>query len=91
MLCDNLEGWDGVKEWEGGLRGRVYVYLWLIHVVVWQKLTQHCKAIALQLKINFKCNTLLLGCECFLSLLHIAYSFHDAILAHLFHLSIYFI
>ena len=59
--------------------------------VVWQKLTQHCKAIALQLKINFKCNTLLLGCECFLSLLHIAYSFHDAILARLFHLIIYFI
>ena len=26
------------------------VYLWLIHVVVWQKLAQHCKAIILQLK-----------------------------------------
>ena len=31
-----------------------YVYLWLIHVVVWQKPTQHCKAIILQLKINLK-------------------------------------
>ena len=29
-----------------------YVYLWLIHVHVWQKPTQYCKAIILQLKIN---------------------------------------
>ena len=28
------------------------VYLWLIHVDVWQKLTQYCKAIILQLKID---------------------------------------
>ena len=35
-------------------RGGIYVYLWLIHVDVWQKPTQHCKAIILQLKINFK-------------------------------------
>ena len=28
---------------------RIYVYLGLIHVVVWQKPTQHCKAIILQL------------------------------------------
>ena len=27
-----------------------YVYLWLIHVDVWQKSTQPCKAIILQLK-----------------------------------------
>ena len=48
-LCDNLEGWDG----EGSSRGRThYVYLWLIHVDVWKKLTQHCNAIILQLKIN---------------------------------------
>ena len=25
------------------------LYLWLIHLVVWQKLTQHCKEIILQL------------------------------------------
>ena len=31
-----------------------YMYLWLIHVGVWQKPTQYCKAIILQLKINFK-------------------------------------
>ena len=34
-----------------------YVYLWLIHVDVWQKPTQHCKAIILQLKINSKLKT----------------------------------
>ena len=28
------------------------VYLWLIHVDVWQKPAQCCKAIVLQLKIN---------------------------------------
>ena len=28
----------------------IYIKLWLLHVVVWQKATQHCKAIFLQLK-----------------------------------------
>ena len=28
------------------------VYLWLIHVGVWQKPTQYCEAVILQLKIN---------------------------------------
>ena len=28
------------------------VYLWLIHIDVWQKPTKHCKTIVLQLKIN---------------------------------------
>ena len=36
---------------EGSSRGREYVYLMLIHVVVWQKPTQHGKAVILQLKI----------------------------------------
>ena len=27
-----------------------YIYLWLIHVVIWQKPSQFCKAIILQLK-----------------------------------------
>ena len=31
-----------------------YVYLWLIHVDVWQKPTQFYKAIILQLKNKFK-------------------------------------
>ena len=38
VLCDNLEGWDGM----GGVGGRykregTYIYLWLIHVDIWQK------------------------------------------------------
>ena len=37
-----------------GLGGKLktegaYVYLWLIHIVLWQKPTQHCKEITLQL------------------------------------------
>ena len=50
MLCDDLEVWD--EGWVGGRlkRKRIYVYLQLIHVVVQQKLTQHCKAIILQFK-----------------------------------------
>ena len=46
----NLERWC----W-GALREDqewTYVYLWLIHVDVWQKPTQYCKEIILQLKIN---------------------------------------
>ena len=39
MFCDDLDGWDeGVG---GGLkREEIYAYIWLIHVVVWQKPTQ---------------------------------------------------
>ena len=33
-------------------REGIYVYLWLIHVVEWQKPTQHYKASVLQLKMN---------------------------------------
>ena len=29
-----------------------YIHLWLIHVGVWQKFNQYCKAFILQLKIN---------------------------------------
>ena len=39
VLCDNLEGWDGVR---GGREG-IYVYLELIHFFVQQKPIQHCK------------------------------------------------
>ena len=31
-------------------REGTYVYLWLIHIEVWQKTTKFCKAIILQLK-----------------------------------------
>ena len=45
-------------EWEGGLEGSLkregmYVHLELIHTVVQQKLTQHCKAIILHLKEKY--------------------------------------
>ena len=37
-------------------REGTYVYLWLVHVDVWQKGTQYCREIILQLKINkFNC------------------------------------
>ena len=53
VLCDNLEQWDvgvgGRLEREG-----IHIHLWLIQAVVWQKPTQYCKAIILQLKTNFK-------------------------------------
>ena len=35
-------------------REGTYAYLQLIHVDVWQKPTQYCNAIILQLKINLK-------------------------------------
>ena len=41
--------------WEVGGRFKregICVHLWLIHVDVWQKPTQHCKTIILQLKIK---------------------------------------
>ena len=41
--------------WEMGGRLKregTYLFLWLVHVDVWQKPIQYCKAIILQLKIN---------------------------------------
>ena len=52
MLCDKLEGWDGVGGGREVQEGGTHVYLWLIHVDVEQKPTQYCKAIILQLKIS---------------------------------------
>ena len=44
VLYDDLEGWTG--EVRGRFRREaIYVYIWLNHVVVQQKLTQYCKAI----------------------------------------------
>ena len=44
-------GWGG--RWEGGSGWGTHVNPWLIHVNVWQKPLQYCKAISLQLiKIN---------------------------------------
>ena len=41
-------GWGG--RWEGGSGWGTHVHPWLIHVSVWQKPLQYCKAISLQLK-----------------------------------------
>ena len=49
--------------WEVGGRLRreeTCLYLWLMHVDVWQKPVQYCKAIILQLKINSKKEDILL-------------------------------
>ena len=52
VRCDNLEGQVG-QEVGGRLkRERACVYLCLIHIDIWQKLTQYCKADTLKLKIN---------------------------------------
>ena len=50
MLCDHLEAWDregGRETQEGGDMG-IYVHIQLIHFVIQQKLTHHCKATVLQ-------------------------------------------
>jgi len=52
VLCDKLEGWDGVVGGREGRKEGTYAYLWLIHVDIWQKPIQYCKAIILQLKTN---------------------------------------
>ena len=42
-----------LKELGGGFkREGIWVYLWLIQADVWQKSTQFCKAVTLQLNIN---------------------------------------
>ena len=59
MLCDDLVGWDregGREAQEGGDMG-IYVYIQLIHFVIQQKLTQHCKAIILQKRLKQKNKT----------------------------------
>ena len=50
MLCDHLEGWDreGGRETQEGADTGMYVYVQLIHFVIQQKLTHHCKATVLQ-------------------------------------------
>ena len=51
MFCGDPEGWDGGGgEWEGDLRKRGYMNIWLIHFVVQQKLTQLFKATILHKK-----------------------------------------
>ena len=56
QLCIDLEGWeggDGREEMGGRFKRKgTYVYLWLIHVEIWQKTPKKkfSKALFLQLK-----------------------------------------
>ena len=50
LLCDDLEGGPEVEGGRSHKKEGIYVRIQLIHVVVQQKLTQHCKAIILQFK-----------------------------------------
>ena len=49
MLCDDLQGW-GREGWGRSKMQGIYVSIWLIHFIVQQKPTQHCKAITPQQK-----------------------------------------
>ena len=49
-LCNNLEGGMGRELGRKLKREGTHVYLWLIHVGIWQKQTRFCKAIILQFK-----------------------------------------
>ena len=49
-----LRGWGEESGGREAQEGGVDIYMELIHVVVQQKLTQHCKAIILQLNIILK-------------------------------------
>ena len=51
VLWDNSEGWVGEVIGRRVQDGGTHVYLWLIHVDVWQKPPQYCKVIILQLKL----------------------------------------
>ena len=50
-ICCMTQGWDGGGRFK---KEGTCVYLWLIHVDVWQKPAQYHKAITLQLKIIIK-------------------------------------
>ena len=49
-LWDNSEGCGGEGVGRGVQHGGIQVHLGLIHVDVWQKPSQYCKVISLQLK-----------------------------------------
>ena len=51
VLCDDLEGWDWVRSRRQVQEGED-VCVPMADSGIWQKLTEYCKAIILQLKIN---------------------------------------
>ena len=50
VLWDNLDERSGEGGGQRVQDGRTHVHPWLIHVDVWQKPSQYCKVIILQLK-----------------------------------------
>ena len=50
VLGDNPEGWGGRVGGAWLRMGGTHVYPWPIHVAIWQKPSQYCKEIILQLK-----------------------------------------
>ena len=50
VLWDNPEGRGGEEGGRGVQDGGTHVHPWLIHVDVWQKPSQYCKVIIVQLK-----------------------------------------
>ena len=53
-LCDNLEEWDGVGSRMKVQEGGDILYLWLIHVNMWQKPTQYYDYPLIKNKYFFK-------------------------------------
>ena len=52
---DIPEGWDEERGGRGVQHRETHVHPWLVHVNVWQKTSQYCKVISIQLKqINLK-------------------------------------
>ena len=56
-------GWRFEREWP-------CIYLWLIHIIVWQKRTHHCKAIILQFKKKIKLLTINMLASLFFIIAH---------------------
>ena len=48
MLCDNLEGWNGVGDGRGFRREGTGVHLWPLRVDKRQRPTQFCTTVVLQ-------------------------------------------
>ena len=50
VLCDRLEGYGGEGAGRRGQEEGTHVYLHPVHIDVWQKPSQYCKVIILQVK-----------------------------------------